>query len=119
MELVNNRMIITLVVIIMFYRVVQGDYSYAKTSLNMIERLSIDEDSVPTLEDLFQRKTYWDINNITSPCKFTDERRNFLCQKVTVFDKEGYEESLETTRKLFLGRLGLFFKMSIRSLNLF
>ena len=41
----------------MFYRVVQGDYSYAKTSLNMIERLSIDEDSVPTLEDLFQRKT--------------------------------------------------------------
>ena len=61
---------------------------------------------VPTLENLFQKTSYWDINNITSPCKYHDYKRYVLCQKVILFDKEGYEKSLQDTRKLFLGRLG-------------
>lgn len=109
MELANRGAFITLLVILMFYRVIQGEYSFARSSLTSIERLrDLDEDHVPSLEDLFQRKTYWDINNISSPCKYTDYKKNFLCQQIVVFDKEGYEDSLETTRKLFLGRLGLF-----------
>lgn len=108
MELANRGAFITLLVILMFYRVIHGEYSFPRSSFNNIERLrNLEEDHVPTLEDLFQRKTYWDINNISSPCKHTDYKKNFLCQQIVVFDKEGYENSLENTRKLFLGRLGL------------
>ena len=67
---------------------------------------SFDSHQVPTLESLFQRKTYWSINNISSPCKFSGYRRNFLCQQMIIFDKEGYEKTLMDTRKLFLSRLG-------------
>lgn len=66
----------------------------------------VPENQVPTLENLFQKTSYWDINNITSPCKYHDYKRYVLCQKVILFDKEGYEKSLQDTRKLFLGRLG-------------
>ncbi len=66
------------------------------------------ENQVPTLENLFQKPTYWDINNISSPCKYNDFKRNYLCQKVVTFDKEGYERSLKDTKKLILDRLGIF-----------
>lgn len=66
----------------------------------------LDENQVPTLENLFQKPTYWDINNVSSPCKYYGYKRNFLCQKIISFDKEGYEKSLQDTRKLFLSRLG-------------
>ena len=68
----------------------------------------LEDNQVPTLENLFQKPTYWDINNISSPCKHYDYKRNFLCQKIVTFDKEGYEQSLQDTRKLFLSRLGRF-----------
>ncbi len=67
----------------------------------------LEENQVPTLENLFQKPTYWDINNISSPCKYSDFKRNYLCQKIVTFDKEGYEKSLQDTKKLFLDRLGI------------
>ena len=69
---------------------------------------------IPTLENLFQKVTYWDINNNSSPCIYADYKRNYLCQKVVTFDRLGYEQSLQDTRKLLLSRLNLDQEPDIR-----
>lgn len=74
----------------------------------------LEDNQVPTLENLFQKPTYWDINNVSSPCKHSDYKRNFLCQKIVTFDRDGYEKSLQDTRKLFLGRLELSEEPAVR-----
>jgi hypothetical protein len=62
---------------------------------------------IPTLESLFQVTKYWDNNNRSSPCTHVGKKRSTLCHKVVEFDKEGYEKSLQDTRKLILSRLNL------------
>jgi hypothetical protein len=62
---------------------------------------------IPTLESLFQVTKYWDNNNRSSPCTHIGKKRSTLCHKVVEFDKEGYEKSLQDTRKLILSRLNL------------
>jgi hypothetical protein len=62
---------------------------------------------IPTLENLFRVVTYWDINNSSSPCTYSGNKRNQLCHKVITFDQEGYEKSLQDTRNLILSRLNL------------
>lgn len=61
---------------------------------------------IPTLEKLFQKTSYRDPSNHSSPCKHKD-RRNTLCHKIITFDQEGYERSLQETRRLILSRLNL------------
>jgi hypothetical protein len=62
---------------------------------------------IPSLESLFQVTKYWDNNNRSSPCTHIGKKRSTLCHKVVEFDKEGYEKSLQDTRKLILSRLNL------------
>jgi hypothetical protein len=62
---------------------------------------------VPTLESLFNIVSYWDNNNRSSPCTYVGPSRATHCHKVVTFDQEGYEKSLDDTRKLILSRLNL------------
>jgi len=78
---------------------------------NEYEKYSIDTNrnanKVPTLESLFNIVTYWDNNNRSSPCTYVGPSRATHCHKIITFDQEGYEKSLDDTRKLILSRLNL------------
>lgn len=62
---------------------------------------------VPTLERLFEVVTFWDNHNQSSPCPYHGKKRTQLCHKRTLFDRAGYEKSLEDTKQLILSRLNL------------
>ena len=63
---------------------------------------------VPTLDSLFQKVSFRDNGNISSMCPHGHGiKRDTMCQKIVTFDREGYEKSLQDTRRLILSRLHL------------
>lgn len=79
-----------------------SNYEFEKYSAGLNKNFKI-----PTLENLFQKVTFWDMNNMSSPCQHYGKKRATLCHKVVSFDRDGYEKSLQDTRKLILSRLNL------------
>lgn len=69
-------------------------FDYEKYSYGM------NRHKIPTLENLFQTVTYWDVNNASSPCPYDGKKRSTMCQKVVTFDQNGYDESLKV-REIF------------------
>jgi hypothetical protein len=83
------------------YLNIKPNFDYEKYSINS------NKHKIPTLENLFQKVTYWDISNSSNPCKHEGRKRLSLCQKVFTFDRDGYERSLKDTKQLILSRLNL------------
>lgn len=83
------------------YLNLKPNFDYEKYSLGA------NKHRIPTLENLFQTVTYWDMNNSSSPCKHDGKKRSTLCQKVVSFDHVGYEKSIKDTKELILNRLNL------------
>ena len=83
------------------YLNLKPSFDYEKYSIGL------NKHKIPTLENLFQIVTYWDVNNSSSPCKHDGKKRSSLCQKVVSFDQAGYDKSLKDTKQLILNRLNL------------
>ena len=86
-----------------------SEYPYYQ---NEYEKYSSDMNTnyydIPTLENLFQKVSFRDNSNMSSSCPHGyGIKRDTLCQKIVTFDRDGYEKSLQDTRKLILNRLKL------------
>lgn len=62
---------------------------------------------IPTLESLFHVVSFRDNSNSSSPCTHKGRKRQTMCHKVYSFDRDGYEKSIQDTKKLILNRLNL------------
>ena len=84
------------------------EYPYFKANY---EKYSADLNNnfdIPTLESLFQKISFRDNKNSSSECPHKHGRkRDTLCHKLVSFDSEGYEKSIQDTKKLILNRLNL------------
>lgn len=120
MSLVIKRRLLNLLLVLLLTlneaKLNLADFSSAASSqyLNIKPNFDYDKYSmgsnkhrIPTLENLFQTVTYWDMNNASSPCKHDGKKRSTLCQKVVTFDHVGYEKSIKDTKELILSRLNL------------
>lgn len=94
------------------YLNLKPSFDYAKYSYGL------NKHKIPTLENLFQTVTYWDVNNASSPCPHEGRKRSTMCQRVVTFDQSGYDESLKVRLKYFKLKFNSFkFKISLNYPN--
>ena len=85
-----------------------SEYPYFKANYEKYSSELNKKQNIPTLESLFQKTIFKDNNNVTSECPYEyGRKRDTLCHKIVSFDKEGYEKSIQDTKKLILSRLNL------------
>jgi len=85
-----------------------SDYSYFKDNYEKYSAELNEEFDIPSLENLFQKVSFRDNKNASSECPHVHGRkRDTLCHKIVSFDSEGYEKSIQDTKKLILNRLNL------------
>jgi hypothetical protein len=67
-------------------------------------------EEIDSLESLFKVVKYYDNNNKSSPCLYTEndhEKRETQCHRIVSFEEADYEKSIDDLKKLILNRLNL------------